>query len=187
MRINTNSEAGVFNPRLFLTFILCAIGVSLAMFSWASNPATSSITVPSAANQTVTVTWTGTIPAGANPSSDCSKLADTPLVDQHVPTINVPAGIYNSVNAKFTFNISWDDASGNDEILSVLSPDGTTLKSSDTSNPSETVEATNLPGGAYKVVACGFTSTTDKAYVGTLTITTKTGGPPTPPPTPASA
>ncbi|HEV2803827.1 MAG TPA: PKD domain-containing protein [Chthoniobacterales bacterium] len=185
MRINTTSESGVFNPRLFLTFVLCAIGVSLAMFSWASNPATSTITVPSSVNQTVSVTWSGEIPAGANPSSDCSALGGTPVADQHIPTINVPANIYSSLNAKFTFSISWDGASGNDEILSVVLPDGTTLDSSDTSNSTETVEGTNLPAGAYKVIACGFTSTSAQSYVGKLTISTTTGGPPPPPPTPA--
>lgn len=188
MRINSVSNSGRFNPRLVLTFLLFAIGASLAMFSWASNPATSNITVPSTAGQTVTVTWTGQIPVGANPTSDCSKLADTPAVDQHLPTISVPAGIYNSVNAKFTFNISWDASSGNDEILTVLNPDGTSLGSSDTSNPSETVTGNNLPAGTYKVIACGFQSApSPQSYVGTLTIDTSTSGPPPPPPTPAPA
>ena len=106
MRIKSTSNSGVFNPRLLLTFFLCAIGASLAVFSWASNPATSTITVPSAVGQTITVTWTGEIPPLANATSDCTNLADTPTVDQHLPTINVPAGIYNSLNAKFEFNIS---------------------------------------------------------------------------------
>ena len=156
------------------------------MFSWASNPATSNITVPAAAGQSVTVTWTGEIPPLVNGTSDCTNFADTPLADQHVPTINVPAGIYNSVNAKFTFNISWDGSAGNDEVLTVLKPDGTAVGSSDTSNPSETVTATNLPAGTYKVIACGFMSgPSPQAYVGKLTIDTSAGGgPPPPPPTP---
>ena len=184
MRIKSISNSGLFNPRLLLTLSLFAIGGSLAFLSWASTPPTSNITVPSSANQTVTITWTGQIPPGANPSSDCSKLADTPAVDQHVPTINVPAGIYNSLNAKFTFNISWDASSGNDEILSVLNPDGTTLGSSDGGDPSETVEGTNLAAGTYKVIACGFTNTSAQSYIGKLTIDTSNGGPPPPPPTP---
>jgi PKD repeat protein len=188
MRIKSTSKFGIFNPRLVLTFILFAIGVSLAMFSWASNPATSTITVPGSAGQKVEVTWTGQIPAGADPASDCSKLADTPLVDQHLPTINVPAGLYNSVKAKFTFNISWDASAGNDEILTVLNPDGTSLGSSDTSNPSETVTGTNLPAGTYKVIACGFQSgPSPQSYNGKLTIDTSAGSPPPPPPTPTPA
>jgi PKD repeat protein len=178
-----------FNPRLVLTLALFAIGASLAMFSVASNPPTSNITVPSTAGQTVTVTWSGQIPVGANPASDCSNLADTPAVDQHLPTISVPAGLYNSVKAKFTFSISWDASSGNDEILTVLKPDGTALGSSDTSNPSETVTGNNLPAGTYKVIACGFQSApAPQSYVGKLTIDTSTGAPAAPPtPTPAPA
>src|SRR6476619_4014564 len=76
----------------------------------ASNPGSSTITVPSTAGQTVVVNWSGSIPVLANETSDCSKLADTPAVDQHVSTISVPSGVYNSVNAKFTFNIKWDTA-----------------------------------------------------------------------------
>src|ERR1051326_2489587 len=74
----------------------------------ASNPGSSTITVPSAPGQTVVVNWSGSIPPLANGTSDCSKLADTPAVDQHVSTITVPTGTYNSLNAKFTFNIKWD-------------------------------------------------------------------------------
>lgn len=186
MRIKTISESGVFNPRLFLTFILCAMGLSLVMFSWASNPATSTITVPGGAGQKVEVSWTGDIPPLVNGTSDCTHFADTPAADQHVSTVQVPAGVYNSVNAKFTFRIEWDANAGNDEVLTVLNPDGTTLKSSDGGDPHEEVTAVNLPAGAYKIIACGFiTGPTPQSYVGKLTIDTSAGGPPTPPPTPA--
>src|SRR5256714_11514850 len=171
MRINPAFISGVFNPRLLLTFILFAVGASLAMFSWASNPATSNITVPGSAGQKVQVTWTGDIPALVNGTSDCSNLADTPAADQHVSTVNVPAGLYNSVNAKFTFRIEWDKDAGNDEILTVLNPDGTTLDSSDGGDPHEEVTATNLPAGAYKIIACGFISgPTPQSYLGKVTI-----------------
>ena len=126
----------------------------------ASNPGSSTITVPSTAGQTVVVNWSGSIPPLANGTSDCSKLADSPVVDQHVSTISVPSGVYNSVNAKFAFNIKWNN-SDNDEVLTVIKPDGTTLASSDGGIPSETVEKNNLAGGAYKIVACGFVSGPD--------------------------
>lgn len=188
MRINSVFNSGRFNPRLVLTFLLFAIGVSLAMFSWASNPATSNITVPGSAGQKVEVTWTGDIPPLVNGTSDCTHLADTPAADQHVSTVNVPAGLYNSVNAKFTFRIEWDNSAGNDEVLTVLNPDGTTLDSSDGGDPHEEVTATNLPAGAYKIIACGFiTGPAPQSYVGKLTIDTSAGGPPAPPPTPTPA
>jgi PKD domain-containing protein len=184
MRTKSASKSALVNPRLILIVALFAVGASLGLLSWASSPPTSTITVPSAVGQTVTVTWTGEIPPGANPTSDCTNLADTPAVDQHLPTINVPAGIYNALNAKFEFNISWDGASGNDEILTVLNPDGSTLDSSDGGDPTETVTANNLAQGTYKVIACGFTNTTAQAYVGKLTITTLAGGIVQPPPIP---
>ena len=188
MRINPAFKSGVFNPRLVLTFILFAIGAALAMFSWASNPATSNVTVPGSAGQKVVVNWTGDIPPLVNGTSDCTNLADTPAADQHVSTVNVPAGLYNLVNAKFTFRIEWDESAGNDEILTVLKPDGTTLASSDGGDPHEEITATNLPAGAYKIIACGFISgPSPQSYVGKLTIDTSVGGPPTPPPTPTPA
>lgn len=188
MRKNPASESGAFNPRVFSTFVLCSIGALLAVLSWASDPATSSITVPSSSGQTVTVKWTGTIPPLVNGTSDCTNLADTPAADQHLPTINVPTGIYNTLNAKFTFNISWDNSAGNDEILTVLNPDGSALDSSDGGDPSETVTGNNLAAGTYKVIACGFISgPAPQSYVGTLTIDTSSGGPPPPPPTPTPA
>src|SRR6266545_232330 len=155
----------------------------------ASSPATSNITVPSSAGQTVTVTWTGTIPALVNATSDCANLADTVAVDQHLPTVNVPAGVYSTLKAKFTFNIAWDGTAGNDEILTVLNPDGSELDSSDGGNPSETVIGNNLGAGTYKVIACGFLSGPGpQSYVGRLTIDTSLGPPPPPPtPTPSPA
>src|SRR5207237_4475601 len=100
MRKNTDLQAAFFNPRTFAALLLCSIGALFAMFSFASTPASSNITVPSSSGQTVMVTWTGEIPALVNGTSDCMVLADTPLVDQHLPTITVPAGVYNTVNAK---------------------------------------------------------------------------------------
>src|ERR1043166_6249406 len=182
------------NARRFGLALIAVSGALVAAFilpmthllrtAEASNPATSSITVPSTAGQAVVVNWTGSIPPLVNGTSDCSRLADTPAVDQHVSTINVPAGIYNSVNAKFTFKITWPNAD-NDEILTVIKPDGTAFPSSDGGTPSETVVANNVAGGAYKIVACGFLSGPDpQPYSGTLTIETLSGASPSPTPTP---
>jgi len=101
--------------------------------------------VPSSTGQNVVINWTGSIPPLVNGASDCSRLADTPAVDQHVSTVSVPTGIYNSLNAKFTFKITWPNAD-NDEVLTVIKPDGSTLASSDGGTPSETVVGNNLAG-----------------------------------------
>jgi len=88
----------------------------------ASTPGTDSITVPSTTGQTVSVTWTGSIPPLANATSNCTSFADTALVDQHVSTINVPAGVYNMVAAQFIFKITWTpvvNINASDEVLTV--------------------------------------------------------------------
>ncbi|HEX8077345.1 MAG TPA: hypothetical protein VF511_05985, partial [Chthoniobacterales bacterium] len=174
------SKYGIFNPRVVLPIALCSIGTLLAILSFASTPATSMVTVPSSIGQTVTVTWTGTIPPLTNASSNCAVLADTPAVDQHVSTITVPAGIYSTLSAKFEFKITWDNA-GNDEILTVVGPAGE-VGTSDGGNPVEVVAGQNLIPGAYKIIACGFVSgPLPQAYNGSLTITTFGPDPPPPP------
>jgi PKD repeat protein len=189
MKTNHSSESGIFNPRIFVGFGLFAISALLAIVSLASDPATSTITVPTQPNQVVSVTWTGEIPAGVDGKSDCSAIADTPLVDQHLPTIVVPAGVYiTNPHTKFKFRIEWDGSSGNDEILTVLKPNGAELASSDGGDPHEEVDAENLDPGEYKVVVCGFISGPGpQSYTGTLTIDTTplAPAPPLPAPTPA--
>src|SRR5258708_1025481 len=192
----SRTNSGSFSIRVLLVAICCALlGAAIVPITHfrmlstveASNPATSNIAVPSTSGQKVVINWTGSVPPLVNGTSDCSKLADTPAVDQHVSTVNVPTGIYNSLNAKFTFNVTWPNAS-NDEILTVLKPDGSTLASSDGSTPSETVVRNNLAGGAYKIVTCGFVSGPDpQPYSGTLTIETMPNSTPAPSPTPTPA
>ncbi|HEX3281542.1 MAG TPA: PKD domain-containing protein [Pyrinomonadaceae bacterium] len=164
---------------IVLLTVLCLTLVVITT-TIASNPGTSNITVPTSVGQKVVVNWTGSIPPLVNGTSDCSKFAGTPAADQHVSTITVPNGVYNSLNAKFTFQITWPN-SDNDEVLTVIKPDGTSFPSSDGGTPSETVVGNNLAGGAYKIVACGFVSGPDpQPYSGTLTIETLSNA--TPPP-----
>src|SRR5437588_660952 len=177
MRKNSQSHTAFFNPRIVITAALCLIGASLGWLSFASTPPTDSITVPSTAGQTVSVTWTGTIPVLNNNTSDCSApFAGTPLVDQHVSTVVVPAGVYNTVDAYFKFKISWIPSTGqettNDEILTILNPDGSELNSSDGGSLTETVPAQNLTAGDYTSVVCGFNNAEPQNYTATLTITT---------------
>src|SRR4051812_21653552 len=190
MNNHHSSESGIFTPRILGAVGLFSIATLLAIVSMeASDPATSTITVPAQPNQKLSITWTGTIPPGVNGTSDCTNVADTPLSDEHKPTIVVPAGVYiTNPHTKFTFNIKWDDTDGNDEVLTVLRPNGSEVASSDGGDPSETVTAENLDPGEYKVVACGFISgPSPQNYTGTLTIDTTplAAAPPLPAPTPA--
>src|SRR6266480_5588449 len=185
MKTKRTSESGIFTPRVLTACALGGAAVLFAMLSFASDPPTSTISVPTTIGQQVKVTWTGTIPPLVNGTSNCANLADTALADQHMPTIVVPAG---AQKAKFTFNIKWDEAAGNDEILTVLYPNGNVLASSDGGDPTETVTANDLPAGTYKVIACGFISgPAPQNYTGSLTIDTSVAppAPPLPSPTPA--
>jgi hypothetical protein len=178
MRKKLFSRSGIFNPRALVAFTLCSFATLFVVL--AASPPSSTVTVPSSIGQTVTRIWTGTIPPLTNASSNCAVLADTPAVDQHVSTVSVPAGIYNTLSAKFEFKITWDNAD-NDEILTVVGPAGQ-VGSSDGGAPVEVVAANNLVAGAYKIIACGFISgPAPQAYNGSLTITTFGPDPPAPP------
>jgi hypothetical protein len=180
MKKNPTSHSGLLNVRVVIATALCSIGTSLGWLSFASTPPTDSITVPSTAGQTVTVTWTGTIPPFVDQDSDCAMYAGTALVDQHVSSVIVPAGVYSAVDAVFTFKISWNPVSGSepasDEILTVLDPSGNEIASSDGGSLTETVRRQNLGAGDYQAVVCGFQNAQSQPYTGTLTITTCPAG-----------
>lgn len=144
----------------------------------ASTPPTSSVTVPTTAGQTVTTTWTGTVPPGVDPTSDCTT--GLSVSDEHDVTVNVPAGVYDALKATFTFNITWTPnppfdpgGGGSDLILTVVGPDGNVVGSSDGGSATETVVAENLPGGTYTVLACGFSNVAPQDYNGKLEIRTE--------------
>ena len=94
-----------------------------------SEPASQDVTVPAAGSST-SVQWTGTIPANANPTSDCSQATGTVANDSHDITVHVPSTGYSGLKTTFTFQISWTPANPshdetlNDEILTVVSKQG---------------------------------------------------------------
>src|SRR5919109_2671211 len=61
MKKKNGSESGLVNPRTFLAFVFCTIGISIGMFSFAANPPSGTVS-----ESTPTVTWTGAI-MPANP------------------------------------------------------------------------------------------------------------------------
>jgi hypothetical protein len=170
---------------LALTLACCAGVLGTATLrSGAATPTSGTVTVPSTPG-TQTITWTGTVPAGSvHATSDCND-PGTGSPDQFNVTIAPPADGYTSVDATFSFAISWTPASPtggqtSDEILTVDAPAGSDpgdtqgpeVGSSDTSSTTETVAAMNLGAGVYTVLACGYANTTPQPYTGTLTITT---------------
>src|SRR4051812_30754512 len=159
-----------------------AIGV---MHGSAATPQTQSIAVPSKAGQTVTVSWSGTIPAvSPHPTNTCNG----PGVgsDDEGLTVTLPRKGYDRFDAVFTFQINWTpsnpsgDESLSDEVLTVNSADnadpgdtkGSEVGSSDGGTTQETVVAHNLAPGTYHALACGFVNSTPQDYSGTLTVQT---------------
>lgn len=156
--------------RFAAVLLVAAVATGLA---GASVPASQPVTVPASAGQTVTVTWSGTIPVSAGPTNTCTPVP-APVTDPHDIVLGVPAGLYNTIDAQFTFNIAWTPVgtpTTSDEILTVQDPAGNEVGSSDGGDPTETVAAQNLGAGTYKVIACGFVNTQPQPYIGKLTIT----------------
>ena len=61
MKKNPKAESGFFNPRLFFGFLLGLSGLSLAVFSFAANPASGSISTTGPIAP-FSGTWMGTAP-----------------------------------------------------------------------------------------------------------------------------
>lgn len=174
--LHLRAKVGLIGLACVATVAVVALAArsSLLRTAEASSPATSNITVPSTVGQTVSVTWTGTIPPGSSPNNNCVALADTPGADQHLSTVTVPAGLYNTIGAQFSFKINWTpvvNINSSDEILTVIGPGNVVVGSSDGGSAVEAVGGINLGSGTYKVVACGFANAQPQPYTGTLTIT----------------
>jgi uncharacterized repeat protein (TIGR01451 family) len=167
---------------LAVPFLVGIVALLASAGAPASTPSSSSVTVPTSVGTTVrdTPAWTGTAPAGTNTSSDCTPPAATAPTDEHTIAVTVPAGVYNTLDATFKFNITWTppaDPTAADLILTVVAPDGQDIASSDGGSPTETVSAVNLPAGNYKMVICGFVNAAPQTYQGKVEITTATKEP----------
>jgi len=165
-----------------LAIAAAAVGVAaagaLGASAQASTPGSQSASVP-AVGHTTTVTWTGTIDPGSDPTSDCND-AQGVTSDSHAVTLAVPDGFYATRTTKAVFSIAWKPASGqettNDEVLTVNDAAGNEVGSSDASNTTEAVPTTNLKAGTYTVLACGYVNSTPQPYTGRLTLTTTANG-----------
>jgi hypothetical protein len=146
----------------------------------AATPDSQQVTLPPPGG-TAGATWTGTVPPGSNPLSDCD-VGSSPSDDEKI-TFTVPAGLYDSATAQATFTITWTPASGDpmtsDLILTVDDPSGNEVGSADTSETTEQLTVDNPKAGTYTVHACGFINTASQPYKGTVAVVTKSrsGGP----------
>jgi len=118
--------------------------------------------------------WTGAIPPGTNPTSECTAATTK---DVHVVNYTAPNVDPATVNSSLSFTITWNPVSAggeptSDEILTVLDSAGNALASSDGSSPSESVVLSNPPSGTYTAVACGYINTDLQPYNGAASVTT---------------
>ncbi len=150
---------------------LTALGLPFAASlpsAGASTPASSTVTAPGTVGKTATSTWTGTIPPGANPTSSCTVPGTD---DQHALTLKVPSAPAGS-QVDLTISITWEDGP-NDEVLTVLGPDGAEVASSDGGAAQEQVSVTAAKPGTYTAVACGYTAVAPQPYTGKATALTR--------------
>lgn len=163
--------AGVASAGALGALVLTALPASASM------PASDSVAVPSPPDS-VSKTWTGTIPVGSDQTGPCTAGATT---DSHASTVTVPGGAYDTSDSTFAFSITWTPSSPagettNDEILTVVDQTGKVLGTADTSATTEQVTLKNLPGGTYTALACGYLNMTAQPYTGTLNVTSTAKG-----------
>jgi hypothetical protein len=152
--------------RLALVAFGAAFVSALGIAIFASPSQAQTVTVPTTAGQTVTVSWQGTILPGVNTSSECGS-GDVGA-DTHEVEIAVPAGTYDLVTVESAATIKYDGPT--DVIVTVVFPDGSKLSSDQGFvDTDESVGFVNPQPGVYRVIACMFAGALPQAYTGTLT------------------
>ena len=159
------------------------VGSLTVQSSEAATPTPQSVTVPTKAGQTRTVTWQGQISPGSNPTSDCN--GGTSPADIEEIKLSVPSAAYKHTQTTFEFSISWEPVAAedaSDEIITVIRQDDgggadteNEVGSGDSSQTTERVTASDLPEATYEVQACGFVNSAPQPYTGKLVIHTAKG------------
>lgn len=134
----------------------------------AATPASQDVAVPVRDGEVVTVTWTGTVPPGANPTGSCAGIPAS-QTDVHTINLSVPEGLYQSFRVTAAFKITWADA--NNDLILTVENDAMEFGTSDGGSPEEAVATENPPAGAIRAVGCAFAAPTGTPYTGTLTLT----------------
>jgi PKD domain len=111
MKKKDSTQSGIFNPRIFLAFALCSAGAWLAMFSFAADPSSGTLTPdspvlsytagPFFTSNPTPVPELDVGPECNNPSQPC---------DDFALTVTLPAGyIAANPNAAVRLTMSWTD------------------------------------------------------------------------------
>ena len=154
-----------------------ALGLAaiVAVPAIASTPADSGTVSPPASGQSATYSWTGTLPGGANPNSDCSQSVSDSLNDHHTVTFAIPSGFYTSHTMVASFTIT--PTPPVDDVILTMERGGTVLGSSDNggNGSPETFILNNPSAASYDAIACTY-SGAPEGYTGTLTVQTDPTG-----------
>ena len=152
-----------------------ALLLSTTTSSYASTPASHTVSPSTVSGKQVVVTWTGTLPGGANAGSDCTSSATDSLNDHHGIDLQIPAGFYPNHQLTAAFSIT-PDAPTADVILTVVRPDGTHSNADNGGvGAAEQVVANNPSRGRYDAIACVFAGG-PTTYTARLVLTTDPPG-----------
>ena len=93
MKKGNDSDSGFFNPRIFAALILCVTGVGMAMFSFASNPSSGTLTSTSGPLTYTAGPFVEPNVFGNTIAGECDPSPSDPLVpcDVYQLTVNLPA------------------------------------------------------------------------------------------------
>lgn len=157
-----------------------ALGIVGAMLAptaaVASDPASSTLAVPSSPGETAPVTWTGTVGApDSHLTSDCAT-GPGETHDFHELTLEVPE--LQALTYEVTFAITWEPASGdkdsNDLMFAIREggADGDIVHQEDTASTTERATLVELPAGTYTVEVCAYNNLSPQDYTGSVTAST---------------
>lgn len=139
----------------------------------ASEPASSTLTVPDGTGTQASVAWEGTVQPGANPASECALPTDALSQDSHELTVEVP-GDTSGRTWEVGITIAWEPAAASsDLILTVFDEEGQVVANQDGGEPAESVVVQELGPGTFTVVACPFANEVPQPYTATATATTQ--------------
>jgi PKD repeat protein len=193
MRKISQSQSGIFNPRALATLALCAIGGFLALVTFATTPASGTLS-----DSNTTVTYTGgpfTVPTNATDSAAGPVTCDAADPCDDFPlTINISAA-YKTAHPDHVvkIEISWSDPTAQQDLDAGLvdtatpnAPYAFHATNAGDNPETMTIPIASLPTGAhdYLLRVVPFVST-GQTYNGKVTLgASGASGTPTPTPTP---
>ncbi|MEY2539968.1 MAG: hypothetical protein QOG67_3708, partial [Verrucomicrobiota bacterium] len=109
MKKNHSSESGIFNPRVFAAFVLCSLGTLLALVSFATTPASGTIS-----DSSTLVNYTGgpfTVPTNATDSAGGPVTCDSAHPCDDFPLHTNISAAYKAAHPDHivTIEVSWSD------------------------------------------------------------------------------